>query len=186
MRGIRQHDTTRNVYSANFNGLRNTGWHRAISTHHANCVCERSYNPCVLHPAHFIIWSWGRNARCQTRDQVLREIAKETNETNNSAVDKVRTKYLRALQEKSGRNIICYYSGFLSKPKIEGVELNDEDRTVSCCASTSWIAQKDLIYSCIPPAGMAPPRHRSFTTSRRCLARIFELSYLKLPCLPEH
>jgi ClpP class serine protease len=61
-------------------------------------------------------------------DYVLKEIAKETNEVNNSAADKVRTKYLRALQEKSHRNIICYYSGFLSKPKIEGVELNDEDK----------------------------------------------------------
>jgi len=58
----------------------------------------------------------------------LREIGKETNEPSNSAADKVRTKYLAALQRESGRNIICYYSGFLSKPKLEGVEINDEDK----------------------------------------------------------
>ncbi len=30
--------------------------------------------------------------------------------------------------QATGRNIICYYSGFLSKPKVEGVEINDEDK----------------------------------------------------------
>ena len=33
-------------------------------------------------------------------DHVLREIGKETNEPNNSAADKVRNKYLTALQKE--------------------------------------------------------------------------------------
>jgi len=60
---------------------------------------------------------------------VLKEIQKEKNDPGGeSAIDKVRKKYLMQLQAHVGRNIICYYSGFLSKPKIEGIEINDEDK----------------------------------------------------------
>lgn len=43
------------------------------------------------------------------------------------AVDSVRRKYLKALHEYTGRNVIAYYSGFLSKPEINS-EINDEDK----------------------------------------------------------
>jgi ATP-dependent protease ClpP protease subunit len=59
---------------------------------------------------------------------VLNEIQKETNDVNEAADDKVRKKYLMQLHRHTGRNIICYYSGFLSKPRIEGIEINDEDK----------------------------------------------------------
>lgn len=60
---------------------------------------------------------------------VLKEIQKEKNDPDGeSAADKVRKKYLNQLHEHVKRNIICYYSGFLSKPKIEGSEINDEDK----------------------------------------------------------
>ncbi len=39
-------------------------------------------------------------------------------ERANQAVDVVRRKYLKLLQEHTGRNGIAYYSGFLSKPGI--------------------------------------------------------------------
>jgi len=60
---------------------------------------------------------------------VLKEIAKERDDpSGESAADKVRTKYLHQLHSHTKRNIICYYSGWLSKPKnIEGLEINDED-----------------------------------------------------------
>ena len=45
-----------------------------------------------------------------------------------SASDQVRHKYLRLLFEKTGRNVIAYYSGWLSKPGIEGTEIVDEDK----------------------------------------------------------
>jgi serine dehydrogenase proteinase len=60
---------------------------------------------------------------------VLREIQKETDELNESASDKVRKKYLMQLNAHHGRNVICYYSGWLSKPSnIQGLEINDDDK----------------------------------------------------------
>jgi len=45
-----------------------------------------------------------------------------------SALDSIRRKYLKELHAHTGRNIIAYYSGFLSKPDIEQSEINDEDK----------------------------------------------------------
>ena len=43
------------------------------------------------------------------------------------AVDLTRRKYMGELHSHTGRNIIAYYSGFLSKPEIQS-EINDEDK----------------------------------------------------------
>lgn len=43
------------------------------------------------------------------------------------AVDVVRREYLEKLHQHTGRNVIAYYSGFLSKPEIQS-EINDEDK----------------------------------------------------------
>lgn len=61
---------------------------------------------------------------------VLNEISKERDDPGGeSGADKVRKKYLSQLHDCVGRNIICYYSGWLSKSaKIEGLEINDEDK----------------------------------------------------------
>ncbi len=60
---------------------------------------------------------------------VLNEIHGETNDPNgDSAADKIRKKYLAQLHAHTGRNVICYYSGWLSKPKLEGIDINDEDK----------------------------------------------------------
>jgi ClpP class serine protease len=62
-------------------------------------------------------------------DVVLKEIKKETDDPGGeSAADKVRTRYLKRLQTRVKRNVIGYYSGFLSKPHIQGLDLNDEDK----------------------------------------------------------
>lgn len=45
-----------------------------------------------------------------------------------SSHDIIRRKYLKALHENTGRNIIAYYSGFLSKPRVTQLEINDEDK----------------------------------------------------------
>jgi hypothetical protein len=47
-----------------------------------------------------------------------------------SAADIVRRRYLDDLFRHGNpqRNIIAYYSGFLSKPSIAGIEINDEDK----------------------------------------------------------
>ena len=44
------------------------------------------------------------------------------------ALDSVRKKYLGQLHQRTTRNIIAYYSGWLSKPQIVGAEINDEDK----------------------------------------------------------
>jgi hypothetical protein len=60
---------------------------------------------------------------------VVREIQRERDTPNESGSDRVRTRYLSELNKHVGRNIICYYSGFLSKPRnIEGLEINDDDK----------------------------------------------------------
>jgi ATP-dependent protease ClpP protease subunit len=61
---------------------------------------------------------------------LMRQIAKTPGEPPDaSPTDIVRRIYLAKLHEKiNKRNVIAYYSGWLSKPKIEGTEINDEDK----------------------------------------------------------
>ena len=61
--------------------------------------------------------------------EVLNEIGEaDAYLRSQSAPDRVRRKYLKSLFELTGRNVIAYYSGWLSKPGIEGVHINDEDK----------------------------------------------------------
>jgi len=62
--------------------------------------------------------------------QVLQEIQQEVANgafVQNAAMNIVRQKYLVQLHKKTGRNIIAYYSGFLSKPEVRS-DINDEDK----------------------------------------------------------
>ena len=61
--------------------------------------------------------------------EVLQEISNlDAQIKSQAAVDLVRRKHLNNLFEKTGRNVIAYYSGWLSKPGIEGIQINDEDK----------------------------------------------------------
>ena len=42
--------------------------------------------------------------------------------------DLIRRRYLKTVHEITGRNVIIYYSGWLQKQSITGVEINDEDK----------------------------------------------------------
>jgi len=44
------------------------------------------------------------------------------------ALDTIRRKYLYELHHKTGRNVIAYYSGWLSKPDVAQTEITDEDK----------------------------------------------------------
>jgi hypothetical protein len=55
-------------------------------------------------------------------NEVLREIQEAQR-----AVDNVRRRYLGQLQQHTGRNVIAYYSGFLSKPSVPS-GIQDEDK----------------------------------------------------------
>jgi membrane-bound ClpP family serine protease len=46
----------------------------------------------------------------------------------NTVLDRVRRKYLTALANLTGRNTICYYSAFLTKTNVEGIDITDEDK----------------------------------------------------------
>ncbi len=45
-----------------------------------------------------------------------------------ASLDQVRRKYLKELHQKTGRNIIAYYSGWLQKPVYEEVIVNENDK----------------------------------------------------------
>ncbi len=71
--------------------------------------------------------------------KVLEEIEKERIECLNQAkvferkssqaINTVRSRYLKKLHKATQRNVICYYSGWLSKPNVnsELLSINDED-----------------------------------------------------------
>ncbi len=48
--------------------------------------------------------------------------------TAQRASDLIRHQYLAKLAEHTGRNVIAYYSGWLSKPGIAGLDITDEDK----------------------------------------------------------
>jgi ATP-dependent protease ClpP protease subunit len=60
--------------------------------------------------------------------EVLQEVNQESAK-GLSASDNTRRKYLGLLATHTGRNVIGYYSGFLSKPGIQLLDINDEDLT---------------------------------------------------------
>lgn len=58
--------------------------------------------------------------------EVLDEIA-QLNQQGGQALDVVRRKYLRSIQEYTKRNVIAYYSGWLQRPNTRDVSVNDKD-----------------------------------------------------------
>lgn len=42
--------------------------------------------------------------------------------------DVIRRRYLKKVFKITGRNVIIYYSGWLQKENIAGIEINDEDK----------------------------------------------------------
>ena len=58
----------------------------------------------------------------------IRDLVGRAESQRNGAVDIVRRRYLQALHEHTGRNVIAYYSGWLSKPGLQQSEISDEDK----------------------------------------------------------
>jgi len=64
-------------------------------------------------------------------NDVLNEIEthrKNAEDSARRAVDLIRRQYLEKVHRHSTRNVIAYYSGFLSKPDIAQSEITDEDK----------------------------------------------------------
>jgi ClpP class serine protease len=88
--------------------------------------------------------------------QVLSEIeARDANLTNGakSAIDLVRRKYLKRLQKRTGRNVIAYYSGWLSNPQAFGIDVNDEDKAAFMMAIHGLDKSKGLDLILHTPGG---------------------------------
>ena len=57
----------------------------------------------------------------------INELQAQHNRAAKGSVDIVRREYLAKLYEHTHRNVIAYYSGFLSKPNLPS-EISDEDK----------------------------------------------------------
>ncbi|MFA5433062.1 MAG: S49 family peptidase, partial [Candidatus Paceibacterota bacterium] len=55
------------------------------------------------------------------------EIGEELKQAG-STFDVIRRRYLKDLSVKTGRNVILYYSGWLQKNNIDGLQVNDADK----------------------------------------------------------
>jgi ATP-dependent protease ClpP protease subunit len=91
--------------------------------------------------------NWGQVlTEIQARDAKLANDAK-------SAVDVVRRKYLKTLHKKTGRNVIAYYSGWLSNPAAFGIDVNDEDKAAFMMAIHGLDKDKGLDLILHTPGG---------------------------------
>lgn len=64
-----------------------------------------------------------RRVQMPSWHELLSEIS-----VSGSVYDLIRRKYLKKLYNVTGRNTIIYYSGWLQKPGLPGVEVNDNDK----------------------------------------------------------
>ena len=88
--------------------------------------------------------------------QVLTEIEARDAKLENgakSAIDVVRRKYLKQLHRKTGRNVIAYYSGWLSNPGAFGIDVNDEDKAAFMMAIHGLDKSKGLDLILHTPGG---------------------------------
>jgi len=60
--------------------------------------------------------------------EVLDEIQAENLLGNKAALDTVRRKYINNIFQKTGRNVIAYYSGWLQRGNVVDVIVNDKDK----------------------------------------------------------
>jgi hypothetical protein len=74
-------------------------------------------------------------------NQVLAEIDRSPRK---DALDYIRLKYQKRLYQKTGRNVICYYSGFMQKPDIRLVYRFIERYLLCgpCAMLTAWLENR--------------------------------------------
>lgn len=84
---------------------------------------------------------------------VLKEIQTEAQSGNAGALDTVRRRHLKRLSDYRKRNQICYYSGWLQKPNIKGVEIDDNDKNALMTAIHKLDRSKGLDLILHTPGG---------------------------------
>lgn len=86
--------------------------------------------------------SWG---------DLLNELRDHKDQSGNSvrgiSISELRSKYLLKLSEKTGRNVIAYYSGWLKDPSKKNLDINDSDMTgfMQCLKGMDCSKGLDLI-----------------------------------------
>jgi ClpP class serine protease len=70
-----------------------------------------------------------------------------------SPFDVLRRKYIKELHKHTGRNVICYYSGWLQKKGIEEVAVNDSDKNGLMTVITGLNVKKGLDLVLHTPGG---------------------------------
>jgi hypothetical protein len=96
-------------------------------------------------------------------NSVLHEVnvaAVEAQQRAQSALDDVRRKYLKNLNTYTSRNVIAYYSGWLSKPNVAQVDINDEDKNGFMMAVHDLDRTKGLAARRKSGMGILPMRRR--------------------------
>lgn len=88
--------------------------------------------------------------------QVLEELKNEDLKrvvTEQSTLDILRRRHMKALSDYTTRNLICYYSGWLSKPYAFGMDIQDEDRNAFMMAVHGMDRSKGLDLILHTPGG---------------------------------
>lgn len=92
--------------------------------------------------------SWG---------ELLAELQPHTNENGENvpalSLDQLRTKYISLLSQKTGRNVIAYYSGWLKPGKTQNIDINDSDITGVMNAIKGMVCSKGLDLILHTPGG---------------------------------
>ena len=83
------------------------------------------------------------------------EILKEANSLANpiAFLESKRLKYLKALSAKTGRNVITYYSAWLTKPTIANIDIVDADQNAFMQAVYKMDKKKGLDLILHTPGG---------------------------------
>jgi len=80
------------------------------------------------------------------------DLLKEINQLG-SPFDILRRKYIKSLSDYTGRNTICYYSGWLQKQNIEGLMVNDNDKNGLMTTINGLVCEKGLDLVLHTPGG---------------------------------
>jgi len=86
-------------------------------------------------------------------NEVLDEINQIQAQAPASSLDIIRRKYLEILFKKTGRNVIAYYSAWLQKGNITGIDINDADKNSLMAAVHNLERNKGLDLILHTPGG---------------------------------
>lgn len=89
----------------------------------------------------------------------IRDLVVKAESARDGAVDIVRRRYLEALHQHTGRNVIAYYSGWLSKPGLQQSDISDEDKNGFMMAVHGLEREKGLDLILHTPGGAIGATH---------------------------